>query len=215
MSETLFPIPEPEAKTASSPVKGKPRLLVPNRAQIELRPLDLESLLPLDHPARAVWEFVESLDLSPLYSKVQSVEGAAGRPAIDPRIYLALWLYATLEGVGSARALERLSQQHDAYRWILGGVSVNHHSLSDFRVQHAEYLDEVLTQSVAVLMKQDVVKLNRVSQDGTRVRASAGAASFRRRASLERCLQEAREQVECLRKEIEENPEATSRRQAA
>jgi hypothetical protein len=94
-------------------------------------------------------------------------------------------------------------------------VSVNHHSLSDFRVQHAEYLDEVLTQSVAVLMKQDVVKLNRVSQDGTRVRASAGAASFRRRASLERCLQEAREQVECLRQELEENPEATSRRQAA
>jgi transposase len=215
MDETLFPLVESDAKLEPAPVKGKPRLVLPNRAQIELRPVDLDSLLALDHPARGVWEFVESLDLSPLYSKVQSVEGAAGRPAIDPRIYLALWLYATIEGVGSARALERLTQQHDAYRWILGGVSVNHHSLSDFRVQHAEYLDEVLTQSVAVLMKQDVVKLNRVSQDGTRVRASAGAASFRRRASLERCLQEAREQVECLRKELEENPEATSRRQAA
>lgn len=215
MDETLFPLVESNAKIEPAPVKGKPRLVLPNRAQIELRPVDLDSLLALDHPARGVWEFVESLDLSPLYSKVQSVEGAAGRPAIDPRIYLALWLYATIEGVGSARALERLTQQHDAYRWILGGVSVNHHSLSDFRVQHAEYLDEVLTQSVAVLMKQDVVKLNRVSQDGTRVRASAGAASFRRRASLERCLQEAREQVECLRQELEENPEATSRRQAA
>jgi transposase len=175
----------------------------------------LESLLPLDHPARAVWEFVESLDLSPLYSKVQSVEGAAGRPAIDPRIYLALWLYATLEGVGSARALERLTQQHDAYRWILGGVSVNHHSLSDFRVQHGEYLDEVLTHSVAVLMDQGLVKLNRVSQDGVRVRANAGAASFRRQPSLERCLEEAKEQVRRLRQELTDDPESTSRRQAA
>jgi len=215
MSDTLFPIPESESKIAASPVKGKPRLVVPNRAQIELRPVDLESLLATDHPARGVWDFIESLDLSPLYAKVESVEGVAGRPAIDPRIYLALWLYATIEGVGSARALERLTRQHDAYRWILGGVSVNHHSLSDFRVQHGEYLDGVLTQSVAVLMAQDLVKLNRVSQDGTRVRASAGAASFRRRPSLERCLQEAQEQVESLRKEIEENPEATSRRQAA
>jgi transposase len=215
MSDTLFPIPESESKIAASPVKGKPRLVVPNRAQIELRPVDLESLLAPDHPARGVWDFVESLDLSPLYGKVEAVEGVAGRPAIDPRIYLALWLYATIEGVGSARALERLTRQHDAYRWILGGVSVNHHSLSDFRVEHAEYLDGVLTQSVAVLMEQGVVKLNRVSQDGMRVRASAGAASFRRRASLERCLHEAEEQVECLRKELEENPEATSRRQAA
>jgi transposase len=177
--------------------------------------VDLESLLALDHPARAVWEFVESLDLSPLYAKVQAVEGVAGRPAIDPRIYMALWLYATIEGVGSARALERLTQQHDAYRWILGGVSVNHHSLSDFRVQHGEYLDGVLTHSVAVLMHQDLVKLNRVSQDGTRVRASAGAASFRRQETLEQCLQEAEEQVRHLHKELEENPEATSRRQAA
>ena len=215
MDETLFPLVESDAKIEPTPVKGKPRLVLPNRAQIELRPLDLDSLLPPDHPARGVWEFVESLDLSTLYGKVRAVEGGAGRPAIDPRIYLTLWLYATIEGVGSARALERLTQQHDAYRWILGGVSVNHHSLSDFRVEHAEYLDGVLTHSVAVLMAQEVVQLNRVSQDGTRVRASAGAASFRRRASLERCLQEAREQVECLRKELEEDPEATSRRQAA
>jgi transposase len=217
MSETLFPLPEPEAEAKPEPavVKGKPRLVLPNRAQIELRPVDLESLLPAEHPARAVWEFVESLDLSPLYAKVQSVEGCAGRPAIDPRIYMALWLYATIEGVGSARALERLTQQHDAYRWILGGVSVNHHSLSDFRVQHAEYLDEVLTHSVAVLMDQGLVTLKRVSQDGIRVRASAGAASFRREETLNRCLQEAEEQVRLLRQELEQHPEATSRRQAA
>ena len=216
MSETLFPIGEPKTRIEpTTPVKGKPRLLVPNRSQIELRPVDLESLVAPDHPVRAVWAFVEALDLTPLYEKVQAVEGVAGRPAIDPRIYLALWLYATLEAVGSARALERLTRQHDAYRWILGGVSVNHHSLSDFRVQHAEYLDEVLTHSVAVLVEQDLVKLKRVSQDGTRVRASAGASSFRRRQSLEQCLHEAEEQIRRLRKELEDNPEATSRRQEA
>jgi len=217
MSDTLFPLPEPAAKekAESSSAKGKPRLVLPNRAQVELRPIDLESLLSADHPARAVWEFVESLDLSPLYAKVQAVEGVAGRPAIDPRIYLGLWLYATIEGVGSARALDRLTQQHDAYRWIVGGVSVNYHSLSDFRVQNAEYLDRVLTHSVAALMDQGLVKLKRVSQDGIRVRASAGAGSFRRQSTLERCLEEAEEQVRLLRQELEENPEATSRRQAA
>ena len=215
MSETLFPLSESESSVEIGKAKGLPRLLLPNRAQMELRPVDLESLLPADHAARAVWEFVESLDVSPLYAQVQSVEGSAGRPAIDPRIYLALWLYATIEGVGSARALERLTRQHDAYRWILGGVSVNHHSLSDFRVQHGEFLDRVLTHSVAVLMKQKLVTLKRVSQDGIRVRASAGASSFRRQPSLERCLQEAEEQVERLRQELEKDPEATNRRQAS
>jgi transposase len=217
MSETLFPlaVPEAESKPEPAPVKGKPRLVYANRAQVELRAVDLESLLPEDHPARAVWAFVEALDLSPLYEKVQAVEGVAGRPATDPRILMALWLYATIEGVGSARALERLTEQHDAYRWILGGVSVNHHSLSDFRVQHAEYLDKVLTHSVAVLMDQGLVTLNRVSQDGTRVRANAGAASFRRQKSLEQCLEVAEEQIRLLRQEIEEHPEATNRRQAA
>lgn len=215
MDDMLFPLPVPAVVDDAGKAQGTPRLVTPNRAQMELRPVDLESLLPLDHCARAVWEFVESLDLGPLYSKVQSVEGRAGRPATDPRIYMALWLYATIEGVGSARALERLTRQHDAYRWILGGVSVNHHSLSDFRVRHGAFLDQVLTQSVAVLMRQGLVTLKRVSQDGIRVRASAGAASFRREPSLKRCLQEAKEQIERLREELESDPEATNRRQTA
>jgi transposase len=169
----------------------------------------------MDHAARAVWEFVESLDLSPLYAQVEAVEGRAGRPATDPRIYLALWLYATVEGVGSARAIERLTEVHDAYRWICGGVPVNHHSLSDFRVQQVEYLDQVLTRSVAVLMSQGLVRLQRVAQDGMRVRASAGAGSFRRQPKLKECLQQAKEQVKRLRREVEEDPQATTRRQRA
>ena len=216
MSDTLFPVPEPPPSPCESPVvTGVRRLVSPNRSQMELRAVDLEGLLSQDHPARAVWDFVESLDLRPLELQVQSVEGRAGRPATDPRIFMALWLYATVEGVGSARALERLTQQHDAYCWICGGVSVNHHSLSDFRVVHGEFLDEVLTQSVAALMSEGLVKLNRVAQDGIRVRANAGAASFRRQPTLERCLAEAKEQIDLLRQELKEEPEATSRRQAA
>ena len=174
-----------------------PRVLSPNRAQLELRATDLEGLLPADHRARAVWDFVTGLDLSAFYAEIRSVEGGAGRPAIDPAILLALWIYATGEGVGSARALERLCEQHDAYRWICGGVSVGAHRLSDFRVAHGEALDELLTQSVGRLMAEGLVELQRVAQDGVRVRASAGAASFRRRKTLRACLRAAHKQV-CL-----------------
>src|SRR3990172_8464499 len=217
MAETLFPLPPPIEKPSDGTVarQGRPRLVVPNRAQVELRAVDLEGLLAPDHAARAVWEFVEGLDLSLLHAQIQAVEGQAGRPATDPRIYMALWLYATVEGVGSARAIERLTQQHDAYRWICGGVSVNYHSLSDFRVNHVECLDQVLTGSVAALMAEGLVRLQRVAQDGVRVRASAGAASFRRKSRLEQCLEEAGEQVEALRKELDAAPQTSSRRQAA
>lgn len=219
MSDTLFP--EHETSTANPSAsrqpeeRGIPRLVRPNRAQIELRAVDLESLLPMDHAARAVWDFVESMDVSALESQVQSVEGKSGRPAVDPRILLSLWLHGTIEGVGSARALERLTQQHDAYRWLCGGVSVSYHTLSDFRSRQEAFLDDLLTQSVAVLMVQGLVKLERVAQDGIRVRANAGASSFRREPTLEQCLKEAQEQIERLRQELESDPEATSRRQAA
>jgi transposase len=152
-------------------------------------------------------------DLSPLYALIKSVEGSAGRAATDPRVMMALWLYATLEGVGSARALARLTQQHDAYRWICGGVPVNHHTLSDFRVLHPALLDKLLTTNVASLMAAGAVDMKRVAQDGMRVRANAGAASFRRRRTLEECLAEAEAQVAALRKELEDDPAATTRRQ--
>ncbi len=177
-----------------------------------MRSVDLDGTLPLDHRARLVWEYVEGLDLRELYDLVQAVEGKAGRPAADPRVYLALWLYATIEGVGSARALDRLTEEHDAYRWLRGGVPVNYHTLADFRVAHEALLDRLLTASVAALMTAGLVTLQRVAQDGMRVRASAGAASFRRKPTLEECLEDAEEQVEALRKELDDDPAATSRR---
>ena len=193
----------------------KPRVLRPNRAQLEMRPSDLESLLPEDHRARVIWDFVEALDLSALYDGIRSVEGHAGRPAIDPAILVTLWIYATSEGVGSARALERLCESHDAYRWICGGVEVSAHTLSDFRVRHGTVLDDLLTQSVGRLMAEGLVDLSYVSQDGIRVRASAGAASYRRRQKLRICLREAGKQVERLRRELDDDPGGLSRREAA
>lgn len=215
MDALFTSLPECPKPRLGAEGEAKPRLREANRSQVELRPVDLEGLLPADHRARVVWAFVERLDLSRFYVSIRAVEGHAGRPPADPKILLALWLYATLEGVGSARALARLCEAHDAYRWICGGVSVNYHTLADFRVEHVEALDELLTQSVATLLAAGAVTLERVAQDGMRVRASAGAASFRRKKTLKRCLREAREQVELLRRELEEDPGATERRQQA
>jgi transposase len=183
--------------------------------QIALRAVDLEATVGAEHAVRNVWAFVERLDLSALYGEIDSVEGRAGRAAIDPQILMALWLYATVDGVGSAREIERLTEAHDAYRWICGGVNVNHHTLSDFRCARVDVLDELLSDSVAVLVNKSLVELERVAQDGMRVRASAGAASFRRRSTLEGCLEQARAQVQALKGELDADPDAGNRRRRA
>ena len=158
--------------------------------------VDPDSQLPAEHAARAMWSLLERLDLSRFYEGIEVLIGQAGRPAIDPKILLCLWLYATSDGVGSAREIERLCGLHDAYRWICGGVSVNYHSLSDFRVAHGDALQELFTQLLAVMIKDGLVTLYRVAQDGMRVRASAGASSFHRKKTLKRALVEARRQVQ-------------------
>lgn len=197
---------------------GTPRLRVAQRDQVEFRACCWNDLLPADHQARIVWSFVETLDLSPLHRQMKAVEGNAGRSAIDPRILFALWLYATLRGIGSARELARRCDPQTgevAFQWICGGVTVNYHTLADFRTDHVELLDETLTNSVAVLMQEGLVTLDRVAQDGMKVRASAGAASFRRRATLDDHLQQAQEQIEALKQELDADPAAGNRRQRA
>jgi transposase len=196
-------------------VGGKPRLREPVRDQIELRAVDIDSLIGSDHPARIIWGYVERLDLGELENAIKSREGTPGGPAIAPRLLLALWLYATSEGVGSARALSRLIEQHDAYRWLAGGVSVNYHTLSDFRVGHGALLDRLLAENVAALCAAKVIDVSALTQDGVRVRASAGAASFRRRGRLEQHLAIARELVERLKREVDENPDASNQRMRA
>lgn len=140
MNETLFELPEPNEQKVPR-AGGKPRVVRPNRAQVEMRLAALDDLLPAEHLARVIWTMVEQLDLSAFYNQVQAVEGEPGRPMTDPAVMFGLWLYATAEGVGSARQLDRLCREHLAYQWLCGGVPVNYHSLADFRVAHEPELD--------------------------------------------------------------------------
>jgi transposase len=189
--------------------EGAARTVDANREQMRIAMFDLERMLPQEHQARAVWAYVERLDLSRFYDAIRSREGKAGRPAVDPRIYLALWIEGMLDGVGSSRKIAHLCQYHLAYQWICGGVPINHHSLSDFRNAATDLLEGVLTQSVERLMRAGVVQIKQVSQDGMKVRASAGASSFRTRGKLE---QLARQQVETLAREIEDDGGASDQR---
>jgi transposase len=173
--------------------------------------MTLDQVIEPDHPARSVWRFVEGLDLSLLYDRIRSRENTPGRPPTDPRILVALWLYAILYGVISARRLADLSRHHNAFRWLRGNVPLNHHLLSDFLVEHVDFLKQLFTHSVAVLQQEGLVDLDRVGQDGIRVRASAGAASFRRKATLEKLLHQAEQQLQKLKAQVAQTrkPEAS------
>ena len=210
--------PTPATPARAATAKSKARFKRAERKQIEWRPLALDHLIPADHRARVVWRYVESLDLEPLYAQIKAVEGAAGRDGTDPRILMALWMFATIEGISSARQVDRLCERDLAYMWICGGVGVNYHMLSDFRTDHGEYLDQLFTDTIATLLHQDLITLETVAQDGMRVRASAGSSSFRREPTLEKCRDEAREQVRRLREEQkrDDDPDARhTRREAA
>ena len=194
---------------------GEARVIKADRSQLRWDMIDLDGLLPGDHRARVVWRFVEGLDLSPLYAEIGSREGAAGRPASDPAVLLALWLYATVEGVGSARELERLAERDIAYRWLAGGVPVNYHGLADFRVAQVETLDRLLTQSVTALLAEGLVSLSDIAVDGTKVRASASKASFKRSARLSDIEAAVGKRLAALKDELRSDSGASSRRREA
>jgi transposase len=193
-------------------MSGEPRVLRPNRLQPFFDTVDIDSQLAEDHLARTVWAFVETLDVTRLEQAIKAREGAPGRPTPDRRLYVALWLYATLDGVGSARKLDELCRSHTAYRWLCGGVSVNYHDLSDFRVEAGPFLDDLLSKSIAGLIDQGFVSLEVLAVDSVRVRASAGASSFRSKETLSELYESAMARLEELRQEIDDDPGAASKR---
>jgi len=208
MDTQLFPGMEVEtvvghAEAPPGDRSGPPRLRRPDRGQWLMRPQCLEELVPPDHQVRIVWALVERLDLSGFYDAIRARGEDPGRSATDPRLLVALWLYAHVDGVGSARELERRCGEHAPYQWLCGGVNLNHHTLSDFRTGHEKALDALFTNLLAMMQHKGLVHLERISQDGMRVRASAGASSFRRRETLERWVSEARERVETLKRQLE------------
>jgi transposase len=188
------------------------RIRQAERRQAGFELVDLESLVVDDHPVRAVWSFVEGLDLQSFYDRIKARGETPGRPATDPRILLALWLYATADGIGSARALARLCEHHTIYRWICGGVGVNHTMLSEFRLDSGEFLDRLLTSSLAALMKEGLITLDEVITDGTKVRAAASRSSMRRRQTLVELEEKARIRVAELKQELEADSAAGERR---
>src|SRR3712207_213110 len=195
-----------EQGSAERPMAA-PRLRKAERRQVSLRPVSLEDLLPADHRARFVWAFAERLDLSALYGAIKAVEGGPGHPPADARVLLALRLYATIEGVGSARELDRLCREHIGFEWLCGGVGMNLTTLAQFRVAHGAVPERLLVDSFAAMLRTGHASLERVAQDGMRVRAAAGAASFRRRASLERCRAEAAAEIVRLHAELDADPD--------
>ena len=214
--ETLFALPEPVEPKPMPPTRPEDaRLYRPVRDQVEWLPRSLDACLPQEHVARSIWKFVQGLPLSEFYASIKAVLGHAGHPTTDPQVLLALWVLATAEGIGSARVLDRLCDEHDAYRWLRGGVPINYHMLSDFRGSHPQEMNDLLTNILGSMMAEELVTLRHVAQDGMRTRASAGAASFRRRETLEECLVKARKQVERLAEEREHPDPGVSRRQLA
>ena len=188
------------------------RVIGPDRAQLRWEVVDLDSQLPEDHRARLVWTFVKSLDLSEFYDRIKARDAVAGRPASDPEVVLAVWLYATLEGIGSARAIDRLCQQHAAYRWLCGGVPINHDLLARFRRENAALLDRLLTQSVTGLIAEKLITLEELAIDGTKARAGAGRGSMSKRKRLERIEKAVAERVAALKSELDHAPVEPERR---
>jgi transposase len=189
--------------------------------QLRLRQVDrtkptpswsLDQTLPSDHPARTIWQYVSTLDLTAFLHTIRAIQGLPGRNATDPRILLAVWMYATADGVGAAREVDRLCREHLAYRWLCGGVTLNYHLLSDFRCDFETELDQLLTDHVAALMHQGLVHLKRVAQDGIRVRAHASAGSFHRASTIEECQTEVSEQLTILKQQSDEPPGTAARR---
>lgn len=205
----------PEQRVPEALGRGAPRLRQPERRQIGWHAAALDELIAPDHAVRAVWAFVAALDLRELHAAVKAREGAPGQAPPAPELMMALWLWATVDGVGSARQLDKLCEQHLAYRWLCGGVSMNYHTLSDFRVAHAAVLERLLADGIAALVAAGLVALDVLAQDGLKVRAAAGAASFRRRPRLEGLAQAATARVERLRAELDDDPAAGHRRRQA
>ena len=197
--------------------RGAVRLRRPERRQMAWVAQCPDDLVPPQHPVRVITEVVEHLDVSAFCAPLKAREGVAGRDATDPKLLVALWLFACVRGIGPARELARQCQENLAFRWLCGGVTVNHRLLGDFRTDHGEALDALFTQVIASLVDKGVVKVRRISQDGMRVRMGAGASSFRGEERLQQLLVQAQQHVEELRRQLEgpEGAGLTARQRAA
>jgi len=197
-----------KGRRADAPPSGtdpKPRLIPVNRRQMRMMPVDVERLIPEEHEARAIWEFVGRLDLALYYREIASLEGEGGRPAYDPQVLMSLWIYGYSKGIGSARELARRTEYDPAFQWIAALEIINYHTLSDFRISHKEALDRIFVEVLGIMSAEGLITLERITQDGTKIKACAGTGSFRREATIAAHLEAAKEQVRLLQDSEEES----------
>ena len=217
-ASTSGDLPGLEASAKVSPsaampaAAARPRVKPVDRSQLTWQMLDVERLIEPEHPARAIWELVGRVKLEGFYAPIEAVEGTAGRTPWDPRLLVSLWIYAYSRGISSAREIARRCTYEPAFQWLCGLGEINHHTLSDFRVDHAGSLRELFVQVLGVLSSEGLVSLERVMHDGTRIKACAGSDSFRRQERLKEHLAAARQQVEAMGDPREEEP---ARKEAA
>lgn len=205
----------PYAESVPAAESPAPRFVLINRSQLLLRPVDVERLIEEEHPARALWDLVGSLDLSLYHEATAAVEGSAGRPAIDPQLLIALWLYAYSKGISSAREIARQCEYEPGLSWLCGLEPVNHHTLSDFRAGHKAALDDLFAQVLGLLSAEGLITLERVTQDGTKIRANAGGNTFRSAETLAGHLKLAEEQVRLMDEQAQEEEQVSARQAAA
>jgi transposase len=194
------PLPAGQPVRAAA-VPRTPRFKTIDRQQNVLRAFALDTLIAEDHPARAIWDFLEQLDLVPFESNVKAIEGHCGQAAIQPRLLIAMWLYACSQGIGAAREVSRRCESEPGLRWLCGDQPINYHTLSDFRVQHHDALRDLFVDALGVLSQQGLISLQQVAHDGTRIPTVAGKASFHREPSLEAHRAAAAAQVAALEEE--------------
>lgn len=198
----LWQRPQPQAPEPAGECQARVKPV--ERNQLVLRPVDVEQLVGPDHPARAIWQLVSQRELTRFYERIEAVEGVAGRPATDPRLLISLWVYAYMDGTPSAREIAQRCEYHPAYQWLTGAGTVCAHTLSDFRTAYGEALKELATQVLALLAHEGMVELEQVTQDGTKIRASAGADTFRRESTIQKHLEQARQRLEAMEGEDSE-----------
>lgn len=201
----LFELPKFDTPETTQNQIGNPRLLKPIRNQVEMNYCSIDDMLDKDHPIRNVWRYVENLDLSKKLLKIKSIEGHVGRPAIDPKILVSLWLYATIEGIGAASVIAQRVKDSLSYKWLCGDVPVEVRTISQFRADNGDLFEDILIQGIVILQKSGLVELKEIAHDGLRVRAHASKDTFKDKKSIKLLLKEAKERVSILKRELEED----------
>lgn len=195
---------EPVCGVTVEPAAPEPRFIVLDRSQVRWTQMDVETLIAPDHPARAIWSLVSNLDLHEFEEDCLNRGERAGRPSWSPTVLVSIWVYAYSQGMASARAIERSLVWEPGLRWLAADQTINHHTLSDFRMSQKERLDALFVKVLAVLQEADMVDLRTLLQDGTKVRAQASQGSLHRRKSLEEHSAEAQQALAELERGAEE-----------